>query len=390
MVPKPIVTHACDVIVKITACSICSGSDLHLYNGEIPSLDQGSVLGHEAMGEVVEKGENVQLLEIGDRVVIAFDIACGQCDNCCRQEFTGCRETNDSRLAEKMLGHAPSAMFGYSRLMGNVPGSQAEFVRVPFADTNCYKVPSNVPDEKALYMSDVACTSYHAVDMGEVKDGDTVVIWGLGPIGLCAARWAQIRGARRVIGIDMVKERLELAENYLKIEVINRSVLSSSELVDTLNSVVPGGADCCIEAVGFRFPMSLLHQAQRAIGLETDTPEILSECFQVARPFGRVSVIGDYVGYANNFPIGMIALKHLTIKTGQVRFVFCFVFSSFVLNLFSVLCQKYFDYVMEKIQDGTFDPSFIITHRVTLQGVPLAYSKLDTKSDGYIKVFVSP
>jgi threonine dehydrogenase-like Zn-dependent dehydrogenase len=270
------------------------------------------------MGKVVQKGDEVKNFEVGDRVVIAFDIACGQCDNCCRQEFTGCRETNDSRLAEKMLGHAPSAMFGYSRLMGNVPGSQAEFVRVPFADTNCYKVPKNVPDEKALYMSDVACTSYHAVDMGEVKDGDTVVIWGLGPIGLCAARWAQIRGARRVIGIDMVKERLNLAQQHLRIEVIDRSTVSSSELVETLNSMLPGGADCCIEAVGFRFPVSIMHTIQRAVGLETDTPDIIAECFQVSRPYGKVSIIGDYVGYANNFPVGMIGMKHLTVRSGQV------------------------------------------------------------------------
>ncbi len=182
VVSRPVLTHPADVLIKVTACTICSGSDLHLYNGEIPGIDSGFVLGHEGMGVITEKGEDVKNFEIGDRVVIAFDIACGNCDCCRRQEFSGCRETNNSMLAEKMLGHAPGAIFGYSRLLGNVPGSQAEYVRVPFADVNCLKIPDDIPDEKALFMSDVACTSLHAVEMGEVSEEDSVVIWGLGKI----------------------------------------------------------------------------------------------------------------------------------------------------------------------------------------------------------------
>lgn len=372
MVPKPKITHPADVIIRITSCSICPGSDGHLYAGEMPLVGKGFTLGHEGMGIIEQKGPEVKNFNVGDRVVIAFDIACGSCDNCSRGEFSGCRETNNSEMAEKLLGHTPCTLFGYSRLLGNVPGSQAEFVRVPFADVNCFKVPDDVPDEKALYLSDVACTSLHAVEMGEVKEGDTVVIWGLGPIGLCAAKWCKLRGARRVIGIDSVSNRLELAEGTVGIEVLNRGGISSSDVVSTLQSIVPGGADVCIEAVGFRFDMSLMHKVQRTVGLEANTPETISECFQVARPFGKVSIIGDYVGYANNFPIGMIMMKHLTVRSGPCP------------------CQKYFQYVMEKIQDGSFDPSFIITHRINLHNIPHAYEKLFNKEEEYIKVFVRP
>ena len=372
LVPKPALTHPGDVIVKVTACTICSGSDLHLYAGEIPTMESGFILGHEAMGIIESKGDEVTKFNVGDRVVIAFDIACGQCDACQRQEFSGCRETNSSLLAENTFGHAPGAIFGYSSLLGNVPGSQAEYVRVPLADVNCFKVPDSVPDRKALYMSDVLCTSLHAVDMGEVKEGDTVCIWGLGPIGLNAARWCQIRGAKRVIGIDLVPERLQLAKEKLEIEVVDRSQLSSADLVENLLALIPGGADCCIEAVGFRFDISLLHKIERAIGLETDTPEILTECFKIARPYGIVSIIGDYVGLANQFPIGMIMMKHLKVLSGQCP------------------CQKYFQYVMDKIEDGEIDPTFMITHEISLKDAPIAYSKLYNKEDGMVKVFINP
>lgn len=369
-VPKPAITHPGDVIVKVTSCTICSGSDSHLYSGTIPGIDPGFIMGHEAMGLIESKGTEVKNFEPGDRVVIAFDVACGACDACRRQEFTGCRETNDSRMAEKAFGHAPSAIFGYSRLLGNLAGSQAEYVRVPLADVNCFKVPEDVPDEKALYLSDVLCTSLHAVDMGDVKEGDTVCIWGLGPIGLCAAKWCQVRGAKRIVGIDMVPERLALAERALGIEAIDRSVLTSATLLDRLLEMQPGGFDVTIEAAGYRYDMSLFHKVQRATGLETDTPEILYECFKLTRPYGTVSIIGDYVGTANQFPIGFIMMKHLRVLSGQCP------------------CQKYFSYVMEKVQDGTIDPTFMITHRITLEEAPEAYDKLYNKLDGCIKVLI--
>lgn len=372
MVPKPCITHPGDVIVKVTSCTICSGSDLHLFAGEIPGMTPGFIMGHEAMGIVEEKGDQVTKLKVGDRVVIAFDIACGKCDCCQREEFTGCRETNDSRLAESLLGHTPSAIFGYSSSLGDVAGSQAEYVRVPIADVNCFKIPDSVPDNKALFMSDVLCTSLHAVDIGNVKEGDTVCIWGLGPIGLNAARWCQVRGAKRIIAIEHVKERLDLAVHALNIEVVDRTGLTTGQLTEEILNMIPNGADVCIEAVGMRFPLSLLHKVERAIGLETDTPEILQECFKVARPYGRISIIGDYVGTANQFPIGMIMMKHLTVVSGQCP------------------CQKYFPYVLDMLEKGDIDPTFMVTHQINLDAAPLAYQKLFDREEGVVKVLIKP
>jgi len=368
-VGRPLLTHSSDVIVKITSCTICSGSDGHIFSGEIPTLDKGATIGHEGMGIVVEKGPEVKKLNIGDRVVMAFAIACGTCDHCKKGQFTGCETTNDSKLAEKMYGHSPAALFGYSRLLGNVPGSQAEFVRVPFADVNCLKVPSDVPDEKALFISDVLCTSLHATELGEVAENDTVAIWGLGPIGLCAARWCQIKGAKRVVGIDLVSDRLNLAKKALNIEVVDRTGMTSQQLVERLLSMEPKGFDVTIEAVGFRFPVSMTHKVARTVGLESDTPEMIDECLTALKPYGNVSIIGDYAGYANGFPVGKIMFKHATVRSGQCP------------------CQKYFDFVMEKLRDGTFDPTFMISHHITLDEIPKAYEKLDKKEDGFVKVF---
>jgi len=369
-VPKPLITHENDVIVKITACTICSGSDGHMYAGELPTMDKGLVIGHEGMGIVEQKGPGVKKFNVGDRVVIAFDIACGTCEHCLKKEFTGCEKTNDSKLADKVYGHGTAAIFGYSRLMGNINGSQAEYVRVPFADINCYKVPDGVPDEKALFLSDVLCTSLHATKLGEVSEGKTVCIWGLGPIGLCTARWCQIEGASRIVALDVVPDRLKLAKEKLGIEVIDRSSLSSKELTDKLLELEPKGFDACIECVGFRFPVGVTHTISRAVGLETDTPELIDECLTALKPFGVVSVISDYAGYANAFPVGKIMIKHATVRSGQCP------------------CQKYFPYVMEKVQDGTFDPTFMITHRIKLEDIPMAYEKLHKKEDGFVKVFV--
>ncbi|EFJ27195.1 hypothetical protein SELMODRAFT_231782 [Selaginella moellendorffii] len=326
-VPKPLITHPKDVIVKVTACTICSGSDSHIYGGEIPDTSKGQILGHEGCGVVSEVGEAVTKFKAGDRVVIAFGIACGDCDYCKRGEHSGA--------------------FGYGNLVGGIPGSQAEFVRVPFADVNCYKIPDEVPDEKALYLSDVLCTSYHAVMLaGGVKAGESVAIWGLGPIGLCAARWCQIMGASKVIGIDFVKERLEVAEKKLGITVIDRN--SVKDVPKRIFELVPGGVDASIEAAGFRFPVSILHKVERTVGLETDTADILNELFLATRKWGR----------------------HLTLRGGQCP------------------CQRYFDTVMDHVKSGKFDPSFMVSHRIKLEDAPEAYRKLFNKEDGYIKVFI--
>jgi len=368
-VPRPLITHPSDVIVKVTACTICSGSDGHMFAGEIPDVADGQILGHEGMGIVVEKGDNVEKLEIGDRVVIAFDIACGSCEYCLKKQFTACSQTNDSALCEKTHKGIHAAIFGYGDMLGGVPGSQAEYVRVPFADVNCLKIPPNIPDETALYISDVLCTSLHAVTMGEVKEGDTVAIWGLGPIGLLAARWAQIKGASRVIGIDLVPERLELAKKALGIDVIDRSNLDVS-VPDAVLQIVPEGVDCSIEACGFRFATTLKHKVERGLGLETDTSDLLNECMLSTKKFGHVSVIGDYVGMTNHFAIGTLMFKHLTMRSGQCP------------------CQLYFDEVLEHLQDGSMDPRFLVTNWITLEEIPKAYMKLFYKEVGWIKVFV--
>lgn len=373
--PKPVVTHAKDVIVKVTACSVCSGSDSHLYSGEIPTMDNGCILGHEACGVVADTGADVKTVKVGDRVVISFCIACGECQHCERGEFTGCDNTNDSRLFEEMYGgRAHAAIFGYSRLMGNIPGSQAEFVRVPFGDVNCYKIPGDVPDEKALFVSDVLTTSLHATEMGEVGAGDTVVIWGLGPIGLYAAAWSKLKGARRVLGIDSIPARLELASSKFGIEVLDRSDLSSAQVMRTLHGLFPRdeGVDVAIDATGFRFAETLTSKVQRAVGLETDTADILTECMSVVRCFGRVSIIADYIGYSNRFPLGHIAQKHLTVRSGQCP------------------VQKYYATAMNALQQKQIDPTLMVTHRLTLEQVPEAYDNLFYKREGAIKVIITP
>jgi len=372
--PKPVITHEKDVIVKVTACTVCSGSDSHLYSGEVVTMDEGLILGHEACGVVESAGPDVKLFKKGDRVVIAFNIACGECAFCARGEFSGCDRTNDSRLFEEMYGGRPaSAIFGYSRLMGNVPGSQAEYVRVPFGDVNCFAIPDDVPDEKALFVSDVLSTSLHATELGEVGEGDTVVIWGLGPIGLYAAAWSKLKGAKRVLAIDKVPERLELARSRFGIEVLDRSNLSSDQVLTTLRGIVPeSGVDVVIDATGFRFAESLVHKIERAVGMETDSPDILTECFSTVRKYGRVSMIADYIGYANHFPIGHVMMKHLTLRSGQCP------------------VQKYFKTVMQAIQKREIDPTLMITHRLTLEEVPKAYEQLFFKKEGYIKVLITP
>lgn len=321
-VPRPQITHSSDVVVRVTLCSVCSGSDSHLYSGEVPTMDEGFTLGHEACGVVDKVGDDVETLKVGDRVVIAFSVACGNCAFCNRGEFSGCDCTNDSKLFEEMYGggRPAGAIFGYSRLVGNIPGSQAEYVRVPFGGVNCLRIPDSVPDEKALFISDVLPTALHATELGEVEEGDTVVIWGLGPIGLFAAQWSKIKKAKRVIGIDLVPERLSIARDALGIEVLDCSALSSAQVVSTLGSLLPppeGGADVVIDATGFRFSETWSDKLQRSIGLEADTPNVLRECLMVVRKFGRVSIIADYLGTTNRFPIGHIMMKHLTVRSGQ-------------------------------------------------------------------------
>jgi len=365
--PRPLLAHPQDVILRITATTIC-GSDLHLYTGAMLDMHDGDILGHEFMGIVEEIGSEVKGIKIGQRCVAAFDIACGTCDYCKREQYTACDNTNDSKLVENMYGHKPAALFGYSHLTGGVAGGQAEYVRVPFGEVNLLPIPDKLTDEQVLFLSDVVPTAYHGTELADVKAGSTVAIWGLGPVGLMAARWCQIRGAKTVIGIDCVPERLRLASLHMKIDTIN---FKEQKVVDTIFKLVPGGVDCAIECAGFEYASTLIHKVERALSLETDTADILEQCFNAVRKFGNVSIIGVYTGYANHFPIGAMMEKDLTVKGGQSP------------------TQKYWKMCLEKIESGELDPTFIISHKLNLSDGPTAYKKFYDK-DQIIKVFLRP
>uniref|UniRef100_A0A914WDB8 Alcohol dehydrogenase-like C-terminal domain-containing protein n=2 Tax=Plectus sambesii TaxID=2011161 RepID=A0A914WDB8_9BILA len=365
---RPCVTDPTDILLRITATTIC-GSDLHLFKGSMPGMQKGDIPGHEFMGIIEEVGSEVKKLKVGQRVVVAFDIACGQCAYCKREEYTACDTTCPSRVVEKMYGHRPAALYGYSHLTGGVPGGQAEYVRVAFADINCLPIPDDIPDEKALFLSDVVPTAYHGCMLGEVKKGCSVGIWGLGPIGLMAARWCQILGAAKVIGIDCVPERLRVAQAVLGIDVIN---FKENDVIKTMQEMTNGELDVAIECAGFDYSNSLMHKVEMAVGLETDTSEIFAEMFHVVRKFGRVAVIGVYSGYANHFPVGAMMEKDLIVKCGQSP------------------TQKYWKMCIEKIQSGELDPTFIISDRGHLSDGPRLYNKFNDKEGGCIKVFMRP
>jgi len=325
-------------------------------------------MGHEFMGIIEDLGSEVKTLNKGDRVVCSFDISCGNCEFCERKEFTACKTTNPSNLEEKMYGHRTSAIFGYSHLTGGVSGGQAEFVRVPFADVNCLKIPDYVPDEKALYLSDVVPTAYFGCKMGKVKKGDVVGIWGLGPIGLLVARWCQILGARP-IGIDCVLDRLQFARTSLGIETLN---FNEVDIKKELSSRCPDGIDVGIECAGFEYAKTWTHKIERALGLEQDTSDILSEIISCVRGFGRVAILGVYTGLTNHFPIGALMEKGLTLRGGQSP------------------TQRYWHKCLEYIQSGELDPTFIVTHRGTLSQAPELYSKFFKHEEGIVKVFLRP
>jgi len=366
--PRPLITDSTDIILKITATSIC-GSDLHLYTGSMMGMHDGDILGHEFMGIIEEKGPAVTQFEVGQRVVVAFDIACGHCEYCLREEYTACDTTNPSKLMEEMYGHRSAALYGYSHLTGGVPGGQAEYVRVPFADYNCLAIPEDVPDDKALYLSDLIPTAYHGTELGGVKEGSTVAIWGLGPIGLIAARWCQIRKAKRIIGIDWVPDRLKIATDVLGIEVIN---LKEKDVVKTLQEMEPRGLDITIECAGFEYAKTWKHKIETAIGLETDSSDILNEMITCTRKFGTISIIGVYSGFTNHFAIGAMMEKDLTVKGGQSP------------------TQKYWKMCLEKIRSGEFDPSFVVSHHGKLSEGPELYKNFYEKKEGVLKVFLRP
>jgi len=369
-VAKPIIADTKDALIRVTASTIC-GSDLHVYTNEVHNLRVGQVLGHEAMGIVEQIGPDVKDIRVGDRVVIAFDIACGDCPHCRRKEFTGCQRTNPSKLMEGQYGHTFGGIFGFGGLAGHYSGCQAEYVRVPFADVNCLPVPVNVPDEKALYLSDIACTSYHAaIDLGQVHEGDKVAIWGAGPIGILTAKWCELYGASEIYVIENVPERIALIrEKVFRAYVIN---FDEVDVVEELAKFCPDGVDVSIECAGFRYAKSALHRVERALMMETDTSDLVNECIKATRLWGRMVLISDYLGFTNHFNIGGLMEKHIFLSGGQCP------------------CQAVWPKVLPHIQDGSFDPTICVTYFGKLSDGPELYKKFHLKQDGIVKVFLRP
>ncbi|RPA75987.1 GroES-like protein [Ascobolus immersus RN42] len=367
-VPAPTITDPEDVVLRITGATVC-GSDLHLYHKEIIQLQEGDILGHEFCGIVDEVGPAVKNVKVGDRVVSSFQVACGTC-HFCKQGLTSmCDTTNNSNLQEKMYGSKIGGVFGYSHFVGGFAGGQAEYVRVPFGDNSLLKIPDDVPDEKALYLSDIIPTSYHAVLCANVQAGSVVAIWGLGPIGLFCAKWSLIQGASRVICVDPDQQRIDFAVQHLGVEGILAD--KSTDVVAKIREKIAIGPDCVIDAAGFRFTKGILHTVQRAVGLETDSSEILNEEIRAVRKFGTISLIADYAATTNGLNIGAIMEKGITLRgAGQCP------------------VQKYWHDLLKKVQDGTFDPTFAITHRFRIEDTAAVYKMMDEHTDGIIKSFI--
>jgi threonine dehydrogenase-like Zn-dependent dehydrogenase len=369
-VPDPAILNPRDAIVRITNTAIC-GSDLHLYNGFIPSMKRGDIVGHEFMGEVVEVGKGVSNLKAGDRVVVPFPIACGHCLQCEREMYSLCENTNPNAwMAEKMWGYSPCGIFGYSHLLGGYAGGQAEYARVPFADVGPLKIPDEVSDEQALFLSDIFPTGYMAADMCGIQPGDVVAVWGCGPVGQFAIKSAYLLGAERVIAIDRFPYRLRIAAEKGGAETLNYETL---DVLDALEDMTGGrGPDHCIDAVGLEGHAPGLHGAYDKVKtmmmLETDRTPALRQAILACRSGGTVSVAGVYGGFVDKFPMGAVVNRSLTIRSGQ-----CHV-------------QRYMRPLLRRIQDGEIDPAFIITHRLSLDDAPLGYELFSNKQDDCLKV----
>jgi threonine dehydrogenase-like Zn-dependent dehydrogenase len=373
-VPDPTLLNRRDAIVKVTSTAIC-GSDLHLYDGYIPTMKEGDILGHEFMGSVVEVGPDVSNLKVGDRVVVPFPIACGACNSCTAGLFSLCENSNpNAGMAEKLWGHASAGMFGYSHLTGGFAGGQAEFVRVPFADIGPIKIESDLPDEKVLFLSDIFPTAYMGAEMCDIKPGDVVAVWGAGPVGLLAISSAYLLGAEKVIAIDRFDYRLQMASEKAGAETIN---YDEASVFEALKDITAGrGPDACIDAVGLEAhsdigPLQLYDRLKQAVRLETDRGPALREAILACRNGGIVSIIGVYGGLMDKFPIGSLMNRSITVRAGQ-----CHV-------------QRYTRPLLNRIEQGEIDPSFVITHRLPLEEAPNGYETFKRKQDDCVKVVLS-
>jgi len=373
-VPDPAIEQPRDAIVKVTSCAIC-GSDLHLYDGYMLGMKSGDIIGHEFMGEVVEVGPENKFLRVGDRVVVPFTITCGECEQCRRGNYSVCERTNRNRdLAAKLFGHSTAGLYGYTHLTGGYAGGQAEFVRVPFADAGPVKIPDGLTDEQVLFLGDIFPTGWQAAVQCDIEPDDTVAVWGAGPVGQFAIRSAVMLGARQVVAIDNRPDRLSMAAAGGAI-ALN---FEDESVVGRLNELTGGkGPEKCIDAVGMeahstRSLDSIYDRAKQALMMETDRPHVLREMIYCCRPAGTLSIPGVYGGLADKIPVGALMNKGLTVRTGQTH------------------VNRWTDDLLQRIQEGQIDPSFVVTHRASLEEGPQMYRTFRDKEDGCIKVVLQP
>ncbi len=374
-VPDPQIEHPRDAIVKVTSCAIC-GSDLHFFNGFVPGMMRGDIVGHEFMGEVVEVGPENRKLKVGDRVVVPFTICCGECEQCRRGNWSVCERTNRNKnVADKVFGHTTAGLFGYTHLTGGYAGGDAEYVRVPYADVAPIKIPRGIPDEKVLFLGDIFPTGWQAAAQCDIEPDDTVAVWGAGPVGQFTMRAALMLGAKQVVAIDRIPERLSMAQAGGAIPVN----FEEESVIERLSDLTHGkGPEKCIDAVGLEAHVGLKHfdsvydRAKQAVMLESDRPHVLREMMYVCRPAGVLSVPGVYGGLVDKIPFGAMMQKGLTLRTGQTH------------------VNRWADDLLKMIQEGQIDPSFVITHTVELEDGPDMFTTFRDKEDGCVKVVMKP
>ena len=375
-VPDPKILNEHDAIVRISSTAIC-GSDLHLYNGLVPTMQKGDIMGHEFMGEVVEIGSRVERLSVGDRVVVPFPISCGVCSQCQVGNFSTCENSNPNGwMSEKLFGHATAGIYGYSHLTGGFAGGQAEYARVPFADIGPIKVPEGMTDDQVLFLSDILPTGYYGAEIADIQPGHTVAVWGCGPVGQFAIQSARLFGAERIIAIDRFPYRLDIARDRAgATDTINYQ--EEESVLETLKELTGGrGPDRCIDAVGMEahadsaiYGVDLVKQA---VKMENDRPIALREAIQACRSGGTISVIGVYSGFIDHFPMGTVMNRALTIRAGQAP------------------VQRYMQPLLERVERGEIDPSFVISHRLSLDEAATGYDIFNHKNDECLKVVMTP
>ena len=373
-VSEPEILNSRDAVIKVTSTAIC-GSDLHLYNGLVPTMEKGDILGHEFMGEVVEVGNEIHSVKAGDRVVASFPISCGNCFFCQKELFSLCENSNPNAwMAQKLFGHSPAGIYGYTHMLGGFAGGQAEYARVPFADVGTVKIPDGLSDEQVLFLSDIFPTGYMAAENCNIQPGDTIAVWGCGPVGQFAMKSAYLLGAERVIGIDRFPYRLLIAREKVGAEVLN---YEECDVYDSLMEMTGGlGPDACIDAVGMEAHVpgviGAYDRVKQSLMLESDRPHAFRQAIMACRKGGTVSVPGVYGGFDDKIPLGSLMNKGLTVKTGQTH------------------VQRYFAPLLERIQNDDIDPSFVITHRLPLEEAPRGYEMFLNKDDDCLKVVLKP